>query len=587
MLQVTRLGVTGSSEFVEAVRSAGDIVRLVSDYVPLKPSGTRLKGLCPFHQEKTPSFSVDPGSQLFYCFGCQTGGDIFKFVMLYEKVGFREALEMLAHRWGVPVPTTRPEENRRRRLLEMNQAAAAFYRRQLLDARTGKKCRDYLEHRGIDTELASNLELGYAPDSWDALRDHLLSKRFRPEQMIEAGLVLARKDGRGEYDRFRNRLVFPIRDVTGRTVAFGGRALDDTEPKYLNSPETPTYVKGSHLYGLDLAREAIRREGLAIIVEGYLDLAALLHAGFDNAVASLGTAFSPAQAQLLARYTNRVVVSYDGDTAGGAAAARSLDLLLGKGFQVQVVELPEKMDPDDLIRKQGAEAYGQLVSGAPGYLEFLVRREAKARDLDRVEERVAAVNAVLPHVARLSSSIERASMAGYLADTLHIEDELVLQELRSVLTSGRGRVRHPAADAGKEPREVEARLVSLLLRFEAGREIALHDLDPGDLDGTRVADIVGTILRLVKDGRDVDYTTLFSALERDEDRDLLTRIAFRNEPEGEVAEVEGCLCSLRRQRLVRERKKLQRQIQTIADPAAIDALLMETQQLARQIDALS
>jgi DNA primase len=579
------LGGRTSSDFVETVRSAGDIVRVISDYVPLKAAGTRMKGLCPFHEEKTPSFSVDPGTQLFYCFGCQTGGDIFKFVMLYEKVGFREAVELLAERFGVPLPASRPRDSRLDRVREAVRLAERLYAERL-SGPGGKRCRDYLARRGIRNETVDELGLGYAPDSWDTLRNHLASNRFNPEEMAAAGLVLARKDGSGYYDRFRDRLIFPIRDVSGKTLAFGGRALGDTEPKYLNSPETPAYTKGNHLYGLDRAREAVRRKGFVIVVEGYLDLAALVQAGFDNAVASLGTALTPGQAQLLARYANRVLVSYDGDSAGAAATIRSLDLLLGKGFEVRVVDLPDKLDPDDFIRKEGAQAFGRLVDSAPAYLEFLVSREARRRDLDRPEERVAAANAVLPHLARLDSPIERASWAGRLADALRIEDDLVLQELKRVLKSGKTVIRHRVRDA-EPPREVESRLVSLMLRFEQGRKKASADLDPGDLAGTRVAGIVRTILRLVGEGKGVDYPTVFSALEDDDDKEILTRIAFREEPEGEADEMEDCIRSLRKQRLMREQSELQKQIRTAADAAAINTLLDRTQQLARQIDALS
>ena len=575
-----------SHDFVETVRSAGDIVRLISEYVPLKQSGSRLTGLCPFHQEKTPSFSVDPNNQLFYCFGCQTGGDVFKFVMLYEKVGFREALEMLARRWGVPIPESRPRDDRLGRLLEMNRAAEEFFRGRLADPRAGKRCRDYLESRGISDEVVEKLGMGVAPDSWEALKTHLLSKRFKVEEMVAGGLVLERRDKSGHYDRFRGRVVFPIRDVSGRTVAFGGRILDDGEPKYVNSPETPAYVKGNHLYGLDKARESIRREGFAIVVEGYLDLAAVLQAGFDNAVASLGTAFTPAQTQLLTRFTNRVVVSYDGDAAGAKATRRSLDLLLARGLEVRVVDLPEGMDPDDCIRTEGPEAYRGRVHTAPGYLEFLIEREARGRDLARAGEQVAVVNAVLPHVARLTSAIERSAWATRLADTLHIEDRLVLQELGVALRAGQTGVRQRAGT--DEPlREIEARLVSLMLNLVEGRHRVAHEVDPGDLRGTRVATIVETILKLEERGEVVDHQTVFNALERDEDRDLLTRIAFREEPEGDVQEVEDCLRSLRRQRLIRERKELQRELEATADPTAVNTLLDRTQKLARQIDALS
>ncbi len=580
------LSSTSAAGFVETVRSAADIVQLVSEYVPLRRSGRRYVGLCPFHEEKTPSFSVDPERQLFYCFGCQTGGDVFKFVQLYEKVDFREALEQLARKWRVPVPRGRERPDPRARLLEVNQAAEAFFRRCLGDERLGRACREYLERRTVPGAVVAKLGLGYAPPGWEELRRYLLGRGFGAEELLRAGLTIRRREGSGEYDRFRHRLIFPIRDLGGRVVAFGGRALGDEEPKYANSPETALYVKGDHLYGLDLARGAIRAAGFAIVVEGYLDLAALLGAGFDNAVASLGTALTPAQVQLLARFTQRVVVSYDGDAAGGAAAVRSLDLLLARGFEVRVVELPPGKDPDDLIREQGGAAYGRRVEAAPTYLEFLVRRQARMRDLSQPRERVAALNEVLPHVARLPSAVERAAMVGTLAETFRVDDEIVLQELRACLRAGRPALRHVVRP---EPplRQVEARLVSLLLRFEGARQWAQEEMTPADLEGTQVRGIVETLLRLQSQGSPVDYPTLFGALQDEGDRALLTRIAFRDEPEGTSDEVGDCLRQLRRQRLLRERRRVQAEIEAAADPAAVDALLQHAQRLARQIDRLS
>jgi DNA primase len=576
-----------SKEFVDAVRRAGDIVRLVSDYVPLRPAGSRLKGLCPFHQEKTPSFSVDPDLQLFYCFGCHTGGDVFKFVMLYEKVGFAESVEFLARRFGVPLPTARrPENDARARLMDLNREAESFFRARLLDKETGLAARQYLARRGISVETAARLGLGYAPDAWEALRSHLLSKRFKPQEAVGGGLTIPRKEGQGEYDRFRHRLMFPIRDVAGRTLAFGGRALGDAEPKYLNSPETPAYVKGDHLYGLDEAKEAIRREGHAIVVEGYLDLAALRQAGFEHSVASLGTAFTPNQARLLSRYTPRVTVCYDGDAAGAAASQRSLDLLLERAFDVRVVTLPSGSDPDDFVREEGPAAFDGLVKGAPGWLEYLVRRECDTRDLGRTEEKVAAINALLPRIARLESPVERASWAGQLSDALGIEDDLVLQELRSALRAARPAIRQRRPD--REPvRETEARLVALLLRLADGRAGARAHLEPADLAGTRVAKIVDAILRNEQEGKEVELPEVLESLEAEEDRELLTWIAFREGPEAVAEEVEDCVKAIRRERLVRERRELQRAIERTADPAAVGTLLLRKQELGRQIDALS
>ncbi len=581
-----------TQDFIEVVRNEGDIVRLVSDYVPLKKAGSRLKGLCPFHQEKTPSFSVDPERQLFYCFGCQTGGDIFKFVQLYERAAFPEAVELVAKRFAIPMPAAEGKPSGpRERTLELNRLAAGYYGSVLSDPDGGRRCRAYLEQRGIDEKTAARLELGYAPDGWQALVDRARSSGFKPEELLRGGLAMERKSGRGQYDRFRNRLIFPIRDVGGRSIAFGGRALGDDEPKYINSPETPAYTKGNHLYGLDLARDAVRREGAAIVVEGYMDVAALLQAGFEHVVASLGTAFTGAQARVLARYTKKVVISYDGDAAGASATARSVGLLLDQGFEVRVVVLPGGMDPDDFIKQEGAEAYGRLLEQAPDYLQFLVDREAARRDLDRVEEKVAAVNAVLPHIAKLNSAIERASWVTRLADTLLIEEDLILQELRAALASARTQIR-VRPESARIPGHAETRLVSLLLRSEDERQRCADELGPEDLHGTAVARIVQNILHMSAEGKPIDYPHVLEALEGEADRDLFTRIAFQDEPT-EGPDVDDCLCAFRRQRLAREKRAVLRQIgatQQASSAAAavdIDQQLARMQQLARQRDGLT
>ena len=574
-----------SRDFVAAVRGSGDIVRLISDYVPLKQAGSRLKGLCPFHNEKTPSFSVDPNMQLFYCFGCQTGGDVFKFVMLYEKLDFPEAVEFLARRWGVPLPAAAraPEDEARLRLLLATDAAAEFFRGQWSDPVRGRAAREYIGGRGIEEETATRFALGYAPDSWDALSSLLAARGFKPDEMIGAGLAVARKEGTGHYDRFRHRVIFPIRDTSGHVVAFGGRALGDGEPKYLNSPETPAYTKGEHLYGLDVARDAIRREGYAILVEGYLDLIALHQAGFENAVASLGTALTGAQVRLLGRFTERVVVSYDGDAAGSSAATRSLELFLERGFDVRVASLPPGDDPDDFIRAHGAAEYEALVTRSPGYLDFLVRREIASRDMTRPEEKVAAINGVLPRIARLQSAVERASWAGKLADALGLDDDLVLQELRNALKAAKPSIRHRAGP--DEPvRDLESRLVAVLLGSDEARRHASRVVVDADLEGTRVAPIVRAILDLEVRGLPVEGPLVVDALASEGDRDLLTRIAFRAEPLGSADDVDGCLEMLRHGRWKRELKEVARTAATPDRDEQTESLrrLME---LRRRMDA--
>jgi len=585
------LGGRITKDFVDRVRDAADIARVVSDYVALKPAGHRLKGLCPFHQEKTPSFSVDPEAKLFYCFGCQTGGDLFKFVQLYENVSFPEAVELLASRCGVPLPEDRPktpEERARERALEIQTVADEFFRRMLREE-AGAECRAYLARRGIAPETVERLGLGCAPDGWDRLTTHAAARRIRPDELAAAGLAVPRKDGSGYYDRFRNRLIFPIRDAHGRTVAFGGRALGpQDEPKYLNSPESPAYVKGEHLYGLDLAREAIRREGYAIVVEGYMDVAALAQAGFEQAVASLGTAFTPAQAKLVARATQRVVVSYDGDAAGTAAAAKSLGVLLEHGLDFRVVDLPAGLDPDDTIRERGADAYAKLVRTAPGYLDWVLDREVRARDVERPEEKVAVINAVLPHLSRLNSPIERVAWAGKVADAVRLEDRWVKEELGRTLREAGSAIRERRGGPGAKLTQAEAHLILLLLGSETDRDAILERLGPEDLEpGSPIDAIVRTVRRLNEEEVPVDYAAVFQALNDDAHRTLLTQVAFRDESMDERVAVEGCLEVLTKRRLERERRDVLDALRRERDPAAVEDLLARKQELGRQIAFLS
>jgi DNA primase len=342
-------------------------------------------------------------------------------------------------------------------------------------------------------------------------------------------------------------------------------------------------VKGEHLYGLDVARDAIRREGFAILVEGYLDLIALHQAGFEHTVASLGTALTPSQVKLLARYSERVVVSYDGDAAGMNAAAKSLDLFLERGFDVRVAAIPDGKDPDDFVRAEGSAAYDAIVRQAPGYLDFLVSRELAGRDVARPEQKVAAINAILPKLARLESAVERSAWAGRLADALRIDDDLVMQELRNALRAAKPGIRHRAGTV--EPtKDVEARLVRLLLGSEEARRHAQDALEPGDLSGTRVGAIVGVILELDRAGLPVEGPLVVDALEDEADRDLLTRIAFRDEAPGGADEVEGCLVTLRKTRLKKEHRDESRELDALSRDDQTERLL-KLMKLGHQMDA--
>src|ERR1700737_4479674 len=365
-----------AGSFADRVKQQADIVRVVGEYGRLKKSGQNYTGLCPFHAEKSPSFAVHPTKQIYHCFGCGVGGDVFKFVMEMEKCPFPESIRIVAEKCGIAVPQPRersPEERKenqqRTALVEIHREAQTFFVKQLQGTAEGKLARAYLEDRGLEKETAERFGIGYAPSGGDVLLRHLKGK-YAERLLPESGLV-SRGEGGRLFDRFRRRITFPIANESGKIVAFGCRALGDDQPKYLNSPETPIYSKSNVLYHLDRAKEALRRSDFAVLVEGYMDAIAVARAGISNVVASCGTSLAEPQIKLLGRFTNRVIVNYDPDTAGQTATERSISLLLGQDFEVRVLALPGKADPDKFIREQGADAYIKLLKEAPPYADYL------------------------------------------------------------------------------------------------------------------------------------------------------------------------------------------------------------------------
>lgn len=384
---------------VERVRAASEITAVVGAQVTLKKAGRTWKGLCPFHQEKTPSFTVSPERQTYHCFGCGAGGDVFRFVQETEKVSFGEALRLLADRAGIRLPTRRPTSSSEP-LYEILEEAAEFYRRTLLDPGTGKQARAVLAARGIEDGTRDRFGMGYAPAGWDALTSRLGPRHGQPA-LVRAGLAIEREGGRGMYDRFRDRLLVPLRLPTGRVVGFGGRSLSGEEPKYLNSPESPVYRKSAFVFGLPEAREALRASGEAVLVEGYFDVMALSQAGVEDTVAAAGTAITAEQAALLSRYVSRVCLALDGDRAGNAAAGRGLAPLLGAGLQVRVVLLPEKDDPDTFVRREGKDGFDKLRERAQSVAGFLCRQAGESGEAHgRALQAVLALARELPDLAR-------------------------------------------------------------------------------------------------------------------------------------------------------------------------------------------
>ncbi|MFQ3590849.1 MAG: DNA primase, partial [Chloracidobacterium sp.] len=414
---------------VDDIRAQADIVRVISNYVTLRKRGANYLACCPFHHEKTPSFNVHPGKQVFKCFGCGVGGNVFSFVMRMESVSFAEAVRLVAEACGLPPPEARAvapdtarEAEERERLLRLHDLAAQFFQNQLA-LPEHYAARDYLAQREVYESTTAALGIGYAPDRWESLSRFLREHGATTGDLERSGLVTLKEGSPGHYDRFRGRIMFPIADAQGRIIAFGGRVLGDGEPKYLNSPETPLYVKGKHLFGLHLTKEAIRRAGFAIVVEGYMDFLRLYQSGVRNVVATLGTALTEAQVRQLRRYleTPKVVINFDSDRAGQAATRRSFELFLEQGFRVNVLYLPEGKDPDDFIRVRGADEYRERLKQSQPLIEYLTDLARFEYDVSRPAGQAQAVNAVLPYISKINDAIERDLAAERLADRLRLD----------------------------------------------------------------------------------------------------------------------------------------------------------------------
>jgi len=443
--------------FIDEVRRSVDPLQIIGEVVELKRRGTRWVGLCPFHAEKTPSFTVNEEG-LWHCFGCGVGGDIFRFTMDQEAMGFTEAVRSLAERGSVPIPddVVRSRQPGRSdvdksRVIAVLAAADAFYRDQLRGA-DGARAREFLLERGFEDDIVVHFGLGFAPDAWEAAQQHLMAAGFEERELEVAGLVKRRDTGSGTYDRLRDRIVFPFRDLRGRTIGFGGRVIDKGEPKYLNSPETPTFTKSRTLYGLFEAREAIGATGFALLVEGNFDLVACAQYGLRNAVAPLGTAFTEDHARLLGRFTRKAVIGFDGDAAGQAAAERTVGIFLGQGFQVNVVRLAAEHDPDSLLRAEGVEGFRALLRESDSGLEFMIRRAGERADLGTPRGKAEALSSLLEFVVTISDRVERAEWIGRLAERLQIEARLVEEAAADVQAKARRRQSY-AASPGEAPHQ--------------------------------------------------------------------------------------------------------------------------------------
>lgn len=546
----------------EQIRRSTDIVELASAHVTLRKRGKRYVGLCPFHSEKTPSFTVDRERGLWYCFGCHVGGDVFEFVMRIQSLPFVEAARELARRTGITIETA-PEDHQRRgegeTLYRALDGAARFFEGNLAHPEAGREARAYLEARGVDDATRERFRLGYAPDGWDHLLRHLIASGHTVETLERVGLVQPRPSGEGHYDAFRHRLVFPIFDLQQRVVGFGGRALREADqPKYLNSRESPVFHKGRVLYALDQARDAIRPRGRAVVVEGYMDAISCHQYGITEAVATLGTALTAEQAGLLRRFTALVILVYDSDEAGRRATERALPLFEDAGAEVRAVLLPDELDPDAFLRREGREAFRRALDGAVPLFRFSVEQSMRRYRADTTEGKVRIIDEILPLIASVRHDIARSEYIAHLTSRLSVPEEAVRTRLRAV-RSGRDRAEHTPdpvrawAERTSARAVAERHILTLMLEDERARLRLAEGLSEADFSDAVHQELYR---RLSEAG--VEIHLIRKELSGPA-REVLNRLIFGERPA--VLDIDGCIARIRAEQRKERRAALVAEIE--------------------------
>lgn len=585
-------------------------MRLIEPYTPLKKKGANWIACCPFHQEKTPSFSVNPGKGFYKCFGCGKGGNAFTFLMEMEGLNFREAVQRVAEMSGVPLPEPvddrqyeqskkRKEEKKQlsEQVIELNRIALEFWEKELHgNSKQAKAARDYLDGRGITEEVQRQFRVGFSPDAWDVLNDHLKQTGADEKIIEQSGLVSVNEEKERVFDRFRGRIMFPVLDVNGNPVAFGARAMGDDQPKYLNSPETPAYVKGQHLYGLFQSKDTIRQKKFAILVEGYLDLIALYQFGITNVAASLGTAFTPEQSKLLSRFTKRVVINYDGDNAGISAAKRAIEHLLPQDFEIKVLVLPDGQDPDDFIRENGTEAYNAARGKAKPFLGFTLEASLRGRSLANPRDKADAISEAMPAIAAIKNPIQKRESFDQAMTFFRIDDDGIKRDLwRSVRSDS-----VDSSTIGKQVKKLhhtritvaEQQLLELIIHDNELCEIVLASLEETDYADLVTGPIFQALISRIGNGRlptPDELHELFSDDETLHDITGMLQLAEPKRQEGEVIDevlrsAENCICTLRKLAIDSRLAAIAQEMiaaENASDAGLVNTLVAEQLELAR------
>jgi len=552
-----------SSDLLEEIRNRCDIVDIISEYVHLKQAGKSFKGLCPFHGEKTPSFMVSPEKQLFHCFGCGEGGNVFNFLMKYEKISFFEAVKMLAKKSGVSLPVDEEKENflnrQKERLYKLNNLAVNYYRECLFKTNQGKKIINYLKKRGINDTSVEKYKLGYAPSGWDVLTNFLKKKGYSYEELTKARIINKSKIEGKYIDYFRDRIIFPIFNLSGRVIGFGGRVLDDSLPKYINSPETLVYNKGSNLYSLNFAKEDIRKKGYLIIVEGYTDVLITQQYEFNNVAASLGTALTARQIDLIKRFTDMVLIAYDADSAGNMATLRSLDLLVKAGLEVKVIDLPQGYDPADFLIKKGRTSFQNLIDGSLSLIDYKLKLLYSKNSIKTIEGKVKVIKGIIPTLSIMGDENELRAQIVKISEELKLTEEAIridLVKYKKGLKEFIPSFINPDSESGNI--KAEKILIGCMLENEQIAQNILKKLKAKDFTVPLHRQIVEAIEKILKDDKIIDSQKVIDCLNDDKAAKLISKILMEETITFDGKIISGYVDTINNFKLTQERKNLEK-----------------------------
>ncbi len=582
-------------EIIRGVVDRCDIVEIISSYIPLKKAGRNFKAICPFHNEKTASFVVNPVKQIFHCFGCGVGGDVISFVMRHERVDFIEAVRILAREVNVDIPedVSASKVNIRQAILKLNELSADYFYKQLLSSKSNsaRQARQYLKDRGIVIDTVKQFRLGFALDEWDGLLRYLKGKDISLSLMEKAGLIISKSNGGGFYDRFRNRIIFPIFDTRDRCCAFGGRIVESDNSlkdnnrlaKYINSPETEVYVKGRHLYGLNLAKHEIASKGYVVVVEGYLDCIMPFQAGFHNIVAALGTALTIEQIRLIKRYTNNIVLLFDMDQAGESAMMRSIDMLIEEGVNVKIAVLDKGDDPDSFIRRLGIDSFCQRVASAKPVFDYKLDTLKQRYGVDSVEARARVAEDMFPTIAKFGNAVKVSGYIGKLAREINTPEDALIVEFKKYVDRNTKQGYNYSNKRGEEwlstkgaslIRAVERNILSMLFEDDRILERIRKDIAVYEFQDSRARKIVEKVYEFRDNGKKVDALTIMNCFVDEEIKRIIAELAvFSEQMCGDREKMyQDCVSRIKTDAVKAERKRVLDQIREAERTGEYDRL---------------